>query len=181
MKKATQLLTILLLPLLLMTACNSIANLKTATEYDKSANFAEYGSYKFMNELSYSDTFDNYSGENKRTIENAIHKQLKRKGLEETEIADLHVNFFVIDTHESKSITNTSYRNQRYGGMTHLDTYIKEYEQGTLIVDFVDVKSKKLVWRGIGTGVITGKQKDMERTINEAVTAVVSQYPPKKA
>ncbi len=180
MKKATQILILVVTPLfLLATACNSIANLKTATEYDKSANFADYGSYKFLNELSYSDTFDNYSSENQRTIENAIHKQLKRRGLEETEAADLHVNFFVIDTHESKSITNTSYRNQRYGGMTHLDTYIKEYEQGTLIVDFVDVKSKKLVWRGIATGVITGKQSDMEETINEAVNAVVSQYPPK--
>ena len=180
MKNATHILILLISPLfLLATACNSIANLKTATEYDKSVNFTDYVSYKFLNEVSYSDTFDNYSSQNKRTIENAIHKQLKRKGLEETEIADLHVNFFVIDTHESKSITNTSYRNQRYGGMTHLDTYIKEYEQGTLVVDFVDVKSKKLVWRGIATGVITGKQKDMENTIYEAVNAVVSQYPPK--
>ena len=180
MKRTTRILILFVAPLsLLVTGCNSIANLKTATEYDKSVNFADYGSYKFLNEGSYSDTFDNYSSENKRTIENAIHKRLKRKGLEETEIADLHVNFFVIDTHESKSITNTSYRNQKYGGMTHLDTYIKEYEQGTLIVDFVDVKSKKLVWRGVATGVITGKQKDMEKTINEAVNAVLSQYPPK--
>ena len=91
MKKATQILILLITPLfLLVTACNSIANLKTATEYDKSVNFTDYVSYKFLNEVSYSDTFDNYSSENKRTIENAIHKQLKRKEVQVDLIHILH-------------------------------------------------------------------------------------------
>lgn len=171
---------IVLPTLLVMASCNSIKNLKTAVEYDKEANFDSYGSYKFDKELSYSDTHDNYSGQNQRAFENAIHDQLRKKGLEETETPNLHVNFFVVDTQESKSITHTSYRNQRYGGMAHVDTYIKEYELGTLVIDLVDVSSKKLVWRGLANGVITGKQKDMQRTINEAVKAILSKYPPRK-
>lgn len=164
---------------LLVTGCNSIANLKTTTEFDKNANFKSFDDYKFMAEVSYSDTFDNYSSENKRTFENAIHKALKSKGLEETETPDLFVNFFVVDEHKSESITETSYRPQQYGGMTHLDTYIKEYDQGTLVIDLIDSANKKLVWRGLATGVITGKQKDMEKTINEAVKAVMAKFPPK--
>ncbi|UJH66591.1 DUF4136 domain-containing protein [Allomuricauda sp. SCSIO 65647] len=165
--------------LLLMVSCNSIKNLQTVVEYDKEANFNSYSSYKFLNEVSVSDTHDNYSTENKRTFENSIHEQLKNKGLEETETPDLYINFFVLDSHESKSITRTTYRDQQYGGMTHLDTYIKEYEQGTLIIDIVDASTKNLVWRGLATGVITGKQEDMQKTIDEAVRAIVSKYPPK--
>ena len=165
--------------LLILGSCNSIKNLKTAVEYDKQANFNAYESYKFDKELSYSDIHDNYSSQNQRAFENAIHDQLKKKGLEETETPNLHVNFFVVDTQESQSITHTSYRNQRYGGMAHVDTYIKEYELGTLVIDLVDVSTNKLVWRGLANGIITGKQDDMEKTINEAVKAVLSKYPPK--
>lgn len=178
MKTLKQISTLILLALLI-NACSPIANLKTATEYDKSVDFKTYNSYKFAKEITYSDTFDNYSHENKRNIENAIHKQLKNKDLEEQELASLEVNFFVIDTHESESITKSSYRNQHYGGMRHLDTYIVEYEQGTLIIDLIDAKSKKLVWRGAATGVITGKQDDMERTIDYAVKKIFSEFPPK--
>ncbi len=173
------LIGILLPTLLILGSCNSIKNLKTAVEYDKQANFSTYESYKFDKELSYSDTHDNYSSQNQRTFENAIHDQLKKKGLEETETPNLHVNFFVVDTQESQSITHTSYRNQRYGGMAHVDTYIKEYELGTLVIDLVDVSANKLVWRGLANGIITGKQDDMEKTINEAVKAILSKYPPK--
>lgn len=177
--KVFYLIGVIVPAILLAVSCHSIANLKTATEFDKTANFKSYDSYKFQNELSYSDSHDNYSSENQRTFENVIHGQLKKKGLEETETPDLLVNFFVVDTHESKSITHTSYRGQHYGGMTHLDTYIKEYQQGTLVIDMVDSSSKKLVWRGLATGVITGKQKDMHKTINEAVKAIVSKFPPR--
>ncbi|WP_343485549.1 DUF4136 domain-containing protein [Allomuricauda sp. d1] len=180
MKRAIYLVSIILPVFLVLASCNSIKNLKTAVEYDKQANFASYNSYKFDKELSYSDTHDNYSSENQRTFENAIHDQLRRKGLEETETPNLYVNFFVVDTQESKSITHTSYRSQRYGGMSHVDTYIKNYELGTLVIDLIDVSSKKLVWRGLANGVITGKQKDMQRTINEAVRAILSKYPPRK-
>lgn len=173
-------MAILLPAVLFTTSCNSIKNLKTAVEYDKQANFGSYNSYKFDKELSYSDTHDNYSSQNQRAFENAIHDQLQKKGLEETETPNLHVNFFVVDTQESKSITHTSYRNQRYGGMAHVDTYIKEYELGTLVIDLIDVTNKKLVWRGLANGVITGKQKDMDKTIKEAVRAILSKYPPAK-
>lgn len=178
MKTLKQISTLILLALFI-NACSPIANLKTASEHDNSVDFEKYNSYKFANEITYSDTFDNYSHENKRTIENAIHKQLKSKDLQEQEIASLNVNFFVIDTHESESITKSSYRNQHYGGMRHLDSYIVEYEQGTLIIDLIDANSKKLIWRGAATGVITGKQEDMERTINYAVKEILSEYPPK--
>ncbi|MGI9550756.1 MAG: DUF4136 domain-containing protein [Aurantibacter sp.] len=178
-KRIFNLATIVLPIFIVMVGCNSIRNLKTTAEFDKDANFKAFDDYKFMAELSYSDNYDNHSTENKRTFENAIHNELRAKGLQETETPDLFVNFFVVDENKSESITETSYRNQQYGGMVHLDTYIKEYEQGTIVVDLVDASSKKLVWRGIGTGIITGKQQDMAKTIGEAVRAVLAHYPPK--
>ena len=164
----------------MLTNCKSITDLKTTSEFDKETNFTSYESFKFFDHISLSDVKDNYSSMNQRNIENAIHKQLKKKGFEETETPDLAVNFLVIDEHKSESITRTSYQEQAYGGLTHLDTYIKDYEQGTLIIDLIDIEKNSLVWRGLGTGVITGNQEDNEDVINEAVKAILSSFPPKR-
>ncbi len=180
MKTQTKIVTNILLVGLMLISCKSITDLKTTTEFDENANFASYKSYKFFDGISLSDTKDNYSSENRRSIENAIHKQLKKKGMNETETPDLAVNFLVIDQHKSESMTHTSYQEQHYGGLTHLDTYIKDYEQGTLIIDLVDIQQNNLVWRGLGTGVITGNQEDSEDITQEAVKKILSKYPPKK-
>jgi len=56
------------------------------------------------------------------------------------------------------------------------DTY--EYEVGTLIVDFVDAKTKSLIWRGRATGVVDpdiGSEK-----INEIIKKLLENFPPSK-
>lgn len=163
--------------LFLVISCGPIKNLKTEVKSNEQTNFNAYRSYKFADELTYSEVYDNYSTENHRSLENAIHTQLKRKGLKETETPDLLVNFFVIDTKETKAITRATHRSRKYGGLTHLDTYLQNYEQGTLVVDIVDADKNELVWRGAATGVITGRQKDMPATIRKATRAILSKYP----
>lgn len=164
--------------LIVAFSCNQIQDLAVHTEYAKGTDFKQFKSYKFMEELSYSDKSDNYSSENIRSMEIAIHDRMKAKGLEETETPDLLVNIYVVDQHKAKAITNTSYRGQKYGGLTHVDTYIKEYDQGTLVIDLVDADNNKLVWQGVAKGIIDENQANAQATINEAVAAVLANYPP---
>jgi len=39
-----------------------------------------------------------------------------------------------------------------WGGIPNNYTNVSEYTEGTLIIDFVDAKTRKLVFRGIGKG-----------------------------
>lgn len=57
-----------------------------------------------------------------------------------------------------------------------IDTY--EYEEGTLVLDFVDAKKKTLIWRGTATSVID-PQKPGEQ-INEIVAKMLENFPPGK-
>jgi len=52
------------------------------------------------------------------------------------------------------------------------------YEQGMLLVDVLDTKSGKLVWRGAGRKVFTAEQTPEERRerIDQAVASVVSEF-----
>jgi len=59
-------------------------------------------------------------------------------------------------------------------------TYVTQYEEGTLVIDFVDMAKQELVWRGVGTGALSESPSVEERTanINNAVTQILDQFPP---
>ena len=57
---------------------------------------------------------------------------------------------------------------------TYVD--VNQYTEGTLILDFVDRHTKKLVFRGIGKAVVGGPESNA-RNIEEAVAKIVAEYP----
>lgn len=55
----------------------------------------------------------------------------------------------------------------------------REYEVGTLVVDILDHKQHKLIWRSTGKDRVKSK-KDPEavtRGINEAISAIMKDFP----
>ena len=62
----------------------------------------------------------------------------------------------------------------------HTQTTVREYEVGTLIIDLVDNKTDKLVWRGSVADTIREKNTPQERVdaINNAISQVMLAYPP---
>ena len=71
-----------------------------------------------------------------------------------------------------------SYGHHRGWGGRTIDVY--EYEEGKLVLDFVDTKAKKLIWQGSTTVVIdpdlTPQQRD--KRITEAVAKILENFPP---
>jgi hypothetical protein len=63
-----------------------------------------------------------------------------------------------------------------WAGAPSTSTMINSYDEGTLILDFVDTSNKKLVFRGVGTGTM-GSPEDNAKKIQEAVTKIVAKLP----
>jgi len=66
-------------------------------------------------------------------------------------------------------------------GDSAFETVITEYDEGTLIIDFLDAGTQKLFWRGTGTRRIdhsSSPQKSTD-TMNRWVSEILKQYPPK--
>lgn len=59
-------------------------------------------------------------------------------------------------------------------------TVSEYYEEGTLILDVADPSTKKLIWRGVVTGVVKPDISDDKRKkrIGEAVDQLLKQFPP---
>ena len=87
-----------------------------------------------------------------KRINTAIEKELTAKGYKKAEDS---ADFGVALHFGSKTQTNvTSYGYGygrgawRYGGTGYTD--VTQYEIGSLIIDFIDMEKKHLVWRGTG-------------------------------
>ena len=67
--------------------------------------------------------------------------------------------------------------NWAHGGA---QTFVNEYEEGTLYLDIVNPQTKKIMWRGIGKATVLedAKPEKREARINEGVKKILSQFPP---
>ena len=59
------------------------------------------------------------------------------------------------------------------------DHYVNDYEEGSLIIDFVDPKTQKVLWRGVSRSRIRNKMTPEERIqqINKGVQQILSGFP----
>lgn len=60
-------------------------------------------------------------------------------------------------------------------------TIVYNYEEGTLILDFLNTKTQKLIWRGSASAEVTnsGTPEQKKAKIENAVQKLLAQFPPK--
>ncbi|MCU1280104.1 MAG: putative lipoprotein [bacterium] len=57
------------------------------------------------------------------------------------------------------------------------DVTVRQYTEGTLIVDFVDPSSRQVLWRGTVTGVVNNPQNPNLNKVAKAVDKLMARYP----
>lgn len=165
--------------ILLLSSCTTV---RVATDYDRNVSFDQYKSFAFhqkgLDELKMNDL-------DKRRVVKAISNQLTQKGLSAANnenTADLIINISAkkntridVDTHPWY---NPWWGFGPYWG--NYDNRIREYKEGTLILDFVDAQNNMLVWQGIGEGLNVSDLENKAERIPKAIEEILSEYPPKK-
>ena len=150
-------------------------------DYDKQVDFSNLKTYDWM-PIPEKASMDSLSIQR---VKNAVNAELKAKGLIMT---SNNPDFLIAEHHESKDkvqVHSWGYDYGPYGryrggswGSGGISTY--EYQEGSLILDFVDAKSKKLIWRGSAKAEIddANTPEKREKLINEAVKEILKKYPP---
>jgi hypothetical protein len=167
----------------LFTGCASTPN--TFTRQDPTADFGEYKSYGFYDDLSTDKK--NYESMESSFLKVAVAQQMDLRGLSYSNAPDLMVNFYI---HTKEKIQTRSvptmgayygFRDPFYdtwGGYGGYETRVDQYTEGTLNIDVVDANSKKLVWEGAVAGRVTdADMRDLEKTIDRAVANIMANYP----
>lgn len=164
----------------LLASCSS---LQVKSDYDSNADFRSYKSF-------YIRTDDlNVNDIDEQRIVSEIANQLKLKGMTEISSGSEDITINVSATYKKiNEITaytpNIGYGWGRWGGWrfgvdVSTTNYTEtSYNQGTLILDFVDVKTNKLVWQGIGSGINVDSPKSKQKEIPQIIVQILENYPP---
>lgn len=151
------------------------------SDYDQSASFNQYRTYAIrQNDLKINDI-------DRDRVVNALRQQMNARGYQESDNPDIVVNLKA--TH--KQIRDVqSYSPWGYGwgmgwggpywGMNYgyNRTYTDIYNRGAMTLDFVDARTNKLVWQGIGSGLNVDNPRSKAKQIPEMMAEILKNYPP---
>jgi hypothetical protein len=176
----------LLLALLAAVAALACSTLKVSDDYDPAIDFAKYHTYAWLAEAptpTGSPRLDSPLLHDR--IRKAIDQSLEAKGYQRTEHPDFLVRF---DLTSQRKLDVSTYNSGFYRGYGYWvsipQTEVREYEEGSLIVDILDEPQKKVVWRGIGQRRLRGEgaptdPEELQKRADEVADAVLATFPPK--
>jgi hypothetical protein len=166
-----------------IVSCSS--SVKVSSDFDRMVDFSKYKTFSFY---QLTDKGPGLSELNRDRIVNAIKAELIRKGMvEKLTNPDVFVNATTLVDTEKQITSNTYtygglYRPYFWGaGFAGSTTYnVSEFKNGSLVIDFIDGATNKLVWQGTGNKEIDLPMKDAEKIIPDAVSKILAKFPPQK-
>jgi hypothetical protein len=146
--------------------CSSVYDVKY--DYDQKADFSGLETYMWL-PIAPEEKIERFDQER---IKNAVDAQLESKGFRMSQDRP----DFQIAVHVARE-TKTEIRGYRpYWGVPE----VWQYEEGTLILDFVDAQSNNLIWRGSASAELQSAPSPERRLklIDEAVLRILKNFPP---
>jgi hypothetical protein len=153
---------------LLFFGCAS--SVEVTSDYDNQYDFGKLRTFGFL-PIPESAGLNQLDADR---VSDAVTAELTPKGYGFSRDADFAVVMH-FGKHERTDIESWGYS---WGGAAGVDLY--QYQEGTLVLDLVDMETRQLIWRGSGTGVLSSDPGTQERTqnINVAVKRILAQFPP---
>lgn len=186
----------LLLPALLMAACAS-GPPKPTVDHKQDYNFTQ------VKKIALYRTSNRVVGDNplqlsdiqKSRIDTALAYALDNKGyqmVDDADQADLLLSWHLVTQHKTDVRTyqtptaGVGYgRYNRYSAYncwscapTRTEVSVRNYTQGTFIVDLIDPDMRKSVWRGVTQSRLKGNASEDQGSYNAAATAMFASFPP---
>jgi len=177
----------LLITFALITACASTTNIKS--DYDHSVNFSKYKTYGYYSPMGIENP--NYSSLLGQMFRDAIDAQMLTRGYIKSDNPDLLFN--VSARLEDKTKVTTTSNPAMYGGGYYgyrggmyapwggygyaTTTNVSQYTEGTVNIDMVDPKLKRMLWEGVAIGRVKEKNKNLREDIMTGVAEMFKDYP----
>ena len=173
-------------------ACSD--GISVSSDFDKAADFSSYETFGFLPWPEENNAVVNEFA--RKRIIKATRNEFEARGLKFVQgpTGDIAINIFVTTEQKSELQSYTNYYNNGYGyyygpymgGMNQSSTTTTQevtYVVGTIIVDVFDVAEKKLVWQGIGQGVVSEKSnaKNKDEDTQYVMGKIIKSFPVAKA
>ncbi|MCD6460136.1 DUF4136 domain-containing protein [bacterium] len=167
------------------------APISVTTNYDTSVNFSNLKTFDWMPNatISVNDPriIDNVVESN---IKNAVLKELTQKGYKKISSGkpDFYVAYTASLKEKTKEVTLTNYYGYpgypatwtHWSGPSLTQTYCVNFDEGTVVIDFVDPTTKQPIWRSTAKAevTLTDDPEIKQNRTNEAVNKMLYEFPP---
>lgn len=127
---------------------------------------------------------ENFSKNLQRAVA-AIDREMQAKGFQRGPVdPDLLINlgYAVTDEVQTRETTiqearyHVTYSGRNYGWQSE-EVIVDEYQDGHVVLDFVDTKQNEMIWQGHVKGTLTNSDKKMEKRINSAFKMLFKKFP----
>lgn len=186
----------LVILLFLLNGCSS--KLEVLTSYDDEADFTSYLTFGVVNYEAAEGMDAHPNGFVDIYFEEAIANQMKERGYVLSDNRDLEIYYYVKVSTNTEMVQNYNgyydyggyyggggyygyYGGYGYGavgvgiGMSTTSVQTIEHKEGTLIIDIVDVRADKVVWRGTAKKSL-GDSKSDQKLIDYVIDRVFNDY-----
>jgi hypothetical protein len=149
------------------------------TDYDRSANFAQYKTYSWEH-VKTQDALD------VDRIKTAVNSALAAKGWTPVDSGG-DVSIVAMEITRNQQTLNTFYdglgggwgwRRFGGGGFGEATTTTETYKVGTVVVDLFDAKTKQLIWRGAESDTLSSNSNKNIKNLDKGVEKMFKQFPP---
>eukprot|EP01012_Entosiphon_sulcatum_P006114 TRINITY_DN12851_c0_g1_i1.p1 TRINITY_DN12851_c0_g1~~TRINITY_DN12851_c0_g1_i1.p1 ORF type:complete len:183 (+),score=22.46 TRINITY_DN12851_c0_g1_i1:118-666(+) len=174
--KTAQKLLMLFTVVLALAGCTT---LRTASDYDKDVDLSGYKTYNFYDKGIERVKLNNLD---KRRLLAAVEAEMNAKGFTKSAKPDLLVNLVVVAREKTDVYGPAYYGGWGWGwggwrGGWGGGTYVNQYIDGTIIIDFLDPAKKILFWHGQGSGFNLDNFNKREQRLYTGVKEILAQYP----
>ncbi len=171
--------------ILLFITSVGCSSLTVNSDYDESYDMAAYKTFSWVPEppeKTGDARFDNPILHDR--IRQNILRTLSSMGFQEIEKGAPDFYVCHILSFENKVDVQTMQTYHPYSWQypyRGFQTRVKEYKQGTLVIDIIDAKAEKLVWMGWASKRLreNPSQEESAKTIKKVVREILEQFPPK--
>lgn len=166
-----------LIPLLFLFACSN--EIRVYTDFDRDIEIHRLTTYGWLNVKGIESKNDPiYFNElTDKRIKTAVQKQMDLKGYVPSDaFAQIIIHYHIIvENRATVRPEPLGYTYGKYWMQNEVDTY--RYQEGTLIIDFMDSRNCNLMWRGWAVSVLDDNKLISEELINQATEQIFRNFP----
>ena len=175
-----------LVPLLVLGFALACSSLRVNVDFDPEEDFGAYRTYTwFPREQRQQGDYRVDNPLIDARIRDAVDRELAAKGYRKLQDRnpDFYVAFYLsVEDKMDVYTVNRGYYDYWGYGVSIPETRVRQYEEGTLVIDIADAREKELTWRGVGKGRLSRNPSPEQITaeVDSAVKQILARFPPEK-
>lgn len=151
--------------------------IQVQSSYDETAAFADYRTFAMVEPDRAVPTDPEVDPFFMQKLRRMVRDELRRRGLRQVAPGEADLRVGVMAVVRGRVVVYPSSFGYGYRWGSPWGGYdVRQYDEGTIVVDLIDARRRAVIWRGTGTRVVTSRTSTED--LREVVLEILADYPP---